>query len=170
MPSAIATCRASIAFMIGGQMNFIVNHTKTNIAIVWPISVRLKSTNVLLAYRSRSKLRRAGASAADQGVLQLTDERIGECEEQRDTDADHRDRVEQRDDEEHLRAQHRCKLRLACSTLEETAAEQAHADADAEGAEADQNRHRDCGHANHNFHQSLQSRLVVHQKKKGSAS
>src|SRR6188768_3585753 len=60
-----------------------------------------------------------------------------------DADTDHRDGVEQRDHEEHLRTQHRSQLRLARSAFEESAAEKSHPDADAEGAEADQESNRD---------------------------
>ena len=44
--------------------------------------------------------------------MQLAHERIGEREEQRDTHADHRHCVEQRDDDEHLDLEHRRQLRL----------------------------------------------------------
>src|SRR5262245_12807640 len=95
--------------------------TKTIIATVCPISVRLKSIEPL-------PLLAAGAGRR----LQLPHEGVREGEEQCDADSDHRDRVEQRDDDEHLRLQHRGELRLACSAFEEAAAQQAHADADAE--------------------------------------
>ena len=56
------------------------------------------------------------------------------------------------DDEEHLRAQHRRELRLSRGAFEEAPAERAHADGDAERAEADQNRDGDRRQANYSFH------------------
>src|SRR5262245_40721166 len=155
-PFAISVWRCSIAFMMTGQMYFMQNQTNTIIAIVWPINVpRLRFTGALLEFYPTG----AEAPAADLAArgLQLADERIGEREEQRDTDADHRDGVEQRDHEEHLRTQHRSQLGLPCGALEEPAAEEAHADADAEGAEADQKRNRDRRQTNHDIHLCLQS-------------
>src|SRR5688572_22823684 len=145
MPSAISLRRFSMTFISTGQMNFMLNQTKTIIAIVCPISVRLKSIEPLLPARSAARGRR---------LLQLPDERVGEGEEQRDADADHRDRVEQRDDDEHLRLQHRGEFRLACGAFEEAAAQQAHADADAERAEADEDRDSNRGKTNHSFHRT----------------
>ncbi len=69
--------------------------------------------------------------------MQPANKRVCECEEQRDTNADHGDSIEQRDDDEHLRLQHRCQLRLTCGAFKEAAAEQPHADTNAEGAETD---------------------------------
>ena len=83
MPSAISLRRFSIACMTGGQIHFMQNQTKTIIATVCPISVRLKSIELL------------PRSAAGAGrLLQLPDERVGEGEEERDADADHRDGVQ----------------------------------------------------------------------------
>src|SRR5688572_23947343 len=148
MPSAISLRRFSMTCISTGQMNFMLNQTKTIIAIVCPISVRLKSIELLLPARS----------ARGRRLLQLPDERVREGEEERDADADHRDRVEQRDDDKHLRLQHRRELGLACGTLEEAAAEQAHADADAQRAEADEDRDSNRGKTNHSFHRTSPGR------------
>ncbi len=94
-------------------------------------------------------------------LLQLPDERVGEGEEERDAHADHRDRVEQRHDDEHLHLQHRGELRLARRAFEEAAAEQAHADADAECAEADEDRDSNRGKSNHSFHRKSPGRKTV---------
>ena len=103
-PSAMAVWRASIAVMITGQMYFMQNQTKKIMAIVWPSKVpMLMSTRSLLVTQGAgAALRAPRLELADRG-LELADERIGECEEECDTDTDHRHRVEQRDDEEHLR-------------------------------------------------------------------
>ena len=84
--------------------------------------------------------------------MQHSDERLRECEVERDTDADHRYGVEQRDDKKHLRSQHRRELRLPCGTLEEATSQEAHANPDAEAAEADHNRRGNGGHCDHKFH------------------
>src|SRR5688572_5957679 len=144
MPSAISLRRVSMTFISTGQMNFMLNQTKTIIASVCPISVRLKSIEPLLPSRS----------ARGRRLLQLPDERVREGEEERDADADHRDRVEQRDDDEHLRLQHRCELRLTRGAFKEAAAQQAHADADAQRAEANQDRDSNRGKTNHSFHRT----------------
>src|SRR5258708_2951838 len=112
------------------------------------------STRTLLVFASALRCRCPSSAAAC--LLQLPDERIREREVQRDTDADHRDCVEQRDDQEHLRTQHARELRLTRRAFEPTAAEESHADADAESAETDQERHRDCGHTNYSCHLCLQ--------------
>lgn len=52
----------------------------------------------------------------------MADKRIRKRKEQTDAHADHRDRVKERDDEEHLHPQHRCEFRLTRSTLEEAGA------------------------------------------------
>src|SRR5688572_15261174 len=146
MPSAMVLRRSSMTFISTGQMNFMLNQTKTIIAIVCPINVRLKSIEPL------PRLPRSAACAGR--LLQLPDERVGEGEEQRDTHADHRDGVQERHDDEHLRLQHRGELRLASGALEEAAAQQAHADAYAECAEADEDRDSNRGKTNHSFHRT----------------
>src|SRR5688572_25956862 len=151
MPSAISLRRFSITSMNIGQIHFMATQTKTIIEIVCPISVRLKSIEPLLPARS----------ARGRRLLQLPDERVREGEEQRDADADHRDRVEQRDDDEHLRLQHRREFRLARGTLEEAPAQQAHADADAQRAEADENRDSDRGESNYSFHRTSPGRESI---------
>ena len=56
------------------------------------------------------------------------------------------------DDEEQLRAKQRCELGLTRGTLEEAATQDAHADANADRAGADQDRHGDEVQTNHQFH------------------
>ena len=72
-------------------------------------------------------------------------ERIREREEQREADADHRDRVEQAGDDEHLHLQRRGQLRLARGAFQELAAEQAEADGGAERAEAEDDADGESG-------------------------
>ncbi len=68
--------------------------------------------------------RRDDITARKEGAcLRLTDVRVGEREVQPDADADHRDHVEEPDNEEQLRAKQRCELRLTRGTLEEAATE-----------------------------------------------
>ena len=52
--------------------------------------------------------------------------------------------VEKGDDDEHLRLQHWRQFRLPCGTFQESAAQQTHADTDAESAEADQKCDGNC--------------------------
>ena len=108
---------------------------------------------------SSTRVDDAGRPSAAYGVLVLRDERVRESEEQSDTNTDHGYRVEQRDDEEHLRLQHRRQLRLTCGTFQEAATEEAHADTDAQCAKADQKRYGQCGKPNYSFHQFLQLRI-----------
>jgi hypothetical protein len=91
--------------------------------------------------------------------LQLTDERVGEREEQRDTHTDHGNGVEQCDDDEHLRLQHRGQFWLTRSTFEEAATQKTHADTNAKGAEADQKCDGDRREANNSFHHFLLGRI-----------
>src|SRR6516225_4508385 len=160
-PFVISVWRWSIAPMMNGQTNFMQNQTKTAIAITWPISVMLMSTRNPPRVSECAGALAPPPSLAAARLLELRDERIGEREVQRDTDADHRHRVEQRHDEEHLSPQHARELRLASRAFEPAAAEEAHADADAERAEADQDRYGDSGQSNHDIHLCLQSRRVV---------
>ena len=60
--------------------------------------------------------------------------------------------VEERDDEEQLRAQHRCEFRLTRRALEELAAEQAHADRNTDGSKADHEAYCEQVHANYEVH------------------
>src|SRR4029079_8990747 len=166
-PAVISVWRCSIAPITNGQTNFMQNQTKTAIAMIWPISVMLMST------RNPPRVSDCtGASTPETSplaaarLLELRDERIGEREVERDTDADHRHRVEQRDDEEHLGPQHARELGLTSGPFEPAAAEKSHADADAERAETDQDRHRNSGHTNHDIHLCLQSRRIAIRLKK----
>src|SRR5688572_23596845 len=155
-PSAISVWRRSIVPRTSGQTNFMQNQTNTNIAIDWPIRVRLISTRIL---RVRDYARRPGAL----GGADLIDQRHGDREQhvQRDADADDRDGVEQRDHEEHLRPKHVRKLGLARRALEPAAAEQSHSDTDAERAETHEDRHAENRQTNHSFHQCLQSKSLA---------
>jgi len=93
------------------------------------------------------------------GLLQLCNERVSEREEQRDTYSDHSHGIEQCDNEEHFRLQHRSQLRLASSTFEEAAAKKTHANTDAKCAEADQKCDSNRREANYSFHQFLLDRI-----------
>jgi hypothetical protein len=115
--------------MITGQMNFTQNQTKKIIAIVWPINVALKFT----AFSSLDCVVHFCS-----GYEASSNERIRKGEEQSDTNADHSDRVEQRDNEEHLRSEHRSQFRLTRGAFEEAATEQAHSNAYAEPTEPNQ--------------------------------
>src|SRR5512145_3385031 len=86
-PSAICCCRSAMAFCSGGQMNFIVIQMKMANQIIWPMRVALMLTLVswLDGFQPIKSLVRRNER----------DERVGEQQEQRDTDADHGHRVEQ---------------------------------------------------------------------------
>ena len=79
-------------------MNFMQNHTKIIIAIDCNIKVALIFMPYLVQMiRFTCPVARAGVMRfclSAQGVLQLTDKRICESEEQRNTHADHRDSVQ----------------------------------------------------------------------------
>ncbi len=63
-----------------------------------------------------------------QGVLQLTDERVCERKEQRNTHTDHRDRIQQANGQEELTLQHRRQFRLTCRTFQQATAQNTHTD------------------------------------------
>src|SRR4029077_4624711 len=90
-PAVISLWLWAIEPMISGQTNFMQNQTKTAIAITWPISVMLISTRNPPRVRSAAARERAAAPSSAARGLQRRHERICEREEQRDTDADHRD-------------------------------------------------------------------------------
>ena len=138
-------------------MNFMQNHTKiiiamdckTKVALIFmpylvPIVVLQVGWNRPLqrdGCQSNGEFRRLTA----QSSLKLTDKWIGEGEEQRNTHTDHRDRVEQCHNQEHLGLQHRSQFRLTRATFKEAATQQAHADSDAQCAETNQKCDSDRG-------------------------
>jgi hypothetical protein len=103
--------------------------------------------------RGPASARKSSACAA--GRLGRRDERVGEGEEQREADADHRDRVDERRDDEHLGLQHRGELRLTGSAFEEASTENAEADGGAERAEAEDDAHGQHGHTVDSCHSIL---------------
>src|SRR5690348_817470 len=139
-PSAMRLARSSMAFMIGGQMYFIVYQTRIRKTMIWAMSVAFRLTVAILSRESgvqqgcRVRLR----CSADGTRSRTHDfaEWVDEDQVQRDTHADDRDRVDQADQQEHLALQHRHQLGLARGTLEELAAHQTHADGGADAGEA----------------------------------
>src|SRR6202521_5831340 len=91
-------------------------------------------------------LPRAVSARATVRRAQRIHEGIREREEQREADADHRHRVEQARDQEHLYAQHRQQLRLARRAFDETPAQKAEADGGAEGPHAEDDADGQHGH------------------------
>ena len=73
-------------------------------------------------------------------------ERIRERKEQRETDADHGDRVHQRRHDEHLHLQHRGEFGLTGRAFQKAAAENAEADGGAERAHAEDDADGQNGH------------------------
>jgi len=149
------------------------NHTNTIIAIDCPMMVAFKSTCELLQGGRLAHLP-AESHAPDRPLRrplkpkglacyrgQLTNEWVSKREEQRDTNTDHGNRVEQSHDEKHFRLQHRSQFRLTRTTLEEAATEQTHADTNTEGAKADQKCDSDRGITKYNFHQLLLEKAVL---------
>src|SRR5690242_3612872 len=143
--------------MSGGQMKLIVKKTSRMKTIIWMMSVRLMFTLVSRcecceAPVARPKPRRAPQirlwrrASMPRGRPQGGQERIGEHEEQRKADADHRDRIEQARDDEHSDEQRGCELRLARHAFEEATPEDAEADGRAERAHAEDETDGDCGH------------------------
>src|SRR5215469_15414177 len=138
-PCAILRWRSSIALRIGGQIHFIVMRMSVANTIICTTSVRLMFT-VRLSRRPKPGRSRSVRR------LYRAEERIREREEQREADADHRDRVQQARDQEHLHAQHRQQLRLARRAFDEAAAENAEADGGAERAHAEDDADGQHGH------------------------
>jgi hypothetical protein len=64
--------------------------------------------------------------------LQLTDKRICECEEQRNTHTNHRDGVEQADCQEEFTLQHRRQFRLTSRAFQQATAQDPNTDTNAE--------------------------------------
>src|SRR5579862_880041 len=79
-------------------------------------------------------------------MVESTEKRIREGEEQREPDADHRHRVEQPGDHEHLDAQHRQQLGLTGRPFDEASAQYAETDGGAGGAQAEDDADRQNGH------------------------
>src|SRR5215469_16135875 len=138
-PWAILRWRSSIALRMGGQIHFIVMRMSVAKTIICTTSVRLMFTVRL----SRG---RKPAGLCSVRRLYRAQERIREREEQREADADHRHRVQQACDQEHLHAQHRQQLRLARRALDEAAAENAEADRGAECTPAEDDANGQHGH------------------------
>src|SRR5687767_306188 len=101
-----------------GQMKVITTQMKMANTSIWTMSVALILTRV----SSTSEWRLL------HGLGERAQERIREGEEQREADADHRHRVEQAGNDEHLHLQSRGQFRLAGGAFQELAAEQAEAD------------------------------------------
>ncbi len=70
--------------------------------------------------------------------LQLADERVCKCEKQRDANTDHRNGIEQCNNDKHFRLQHGRQFGLTCGTFKKAATQKAHTDTDAQCAEANQ--------------------------------
>src|SRR5215813_14256295 len=138
-PCAILRWRSSIALRMGGHIHFIVISMSVANTIICTTSVRLMFT---------VRLSRGRKPAGPRSVRRLyrAQERIREREEQCEADADHRHRVQQARDQEHLHAQHRQQLRLARRALDEPAAEDAEADRGAERAAAEDDADGQHGH------------------------
>src|SRR4051812_15967301 len=81
------------------------------------------------------------------GRSDRSEERVREREEQREADADERDRVEKPCDDEHLHLQRRGEFRLARRAFQELAAEQAEADGGTESAETEDEADAESGEA-----------------------
>src|SRR2546421_5944553 len=128
-PCAILRERSSIMPRTSGQTKVIVNQTSTMNTSICTMSVRLMFT----AYASVLPVQRAH-------------EGIREREEQCEADTDHRDRVQQARDQEHLYAQRRQQLRLARRAFDETAAQNAETDGGAECPHAEDDTHGQHGH------------------------
>src|SRR5215472_13439937 len=128
-PWAILRWRSSIALRIGGQIHFIVMRMSVANTIICTTSVRLMFT-VRISRRPKTGRSRSVRR------LYRAEERIREGEKQREADADHRYRVQQARDQEHLHAQHRQQLRLARRAFDEAATENAEADRGAQCAHA----------------------------------
>src|SRR3984893_4990598 len=136
-PCAILRERSSIAFRMCGQIHFIVPKTSKPNTNICTMSVRLMFTGyLLLAPSLRVSVRR----------LQRAHERVREREEQREADADHRHRIQQARDQEHLDAQGWQQLRLARRAFDETPAQDAEADGGAEGPHAEDDADGQHGH------------------------
>src|SRR5262249_51065145 len=138
-PCAILRERSSMAVRMPGQIHFIVPQMSTANTTICTMSVRLMFTSFSPDRKRRDAL-------LESVSRHRAEERIGEREEQREADADHRDRVQKAGDQEHLHAQHRQQLRLACGTLDEAPAEDAEGAGGAEGAHAEDDADGQHGH------------------------
>ena len=122
-----------------GQIKFITTQMKMANTSIWTMSVTVIFTRV-----SSTSFRLL--SGQPPGVIG-PQERVREREEQREADADQRDRVEQAGDDEHLHLQRRGQLRLARGAFQELAAEQAEADGGTERAQAEDEADAESGEA-----------------------
>src|SRR2546421_272108 len=138
-PCAILRWRSSMTARMRGQIHFIVPKTSKANTSICTMSGGLMFTSLTPA-ESRQ---RAGSSVRR---LQRAHEGIREREEQRKADADHRHRVQQARDQEHLHPQHRQQLRLARGALDEATAQDAEADGGAERSHAEDDADGQHGH------------------------
>src|SRR5579864_5556581 len=147
-PLAMRASRSFIWPRIIGQTNRIVNQISRMNTIICTIRVRLMFTAWSPACAS---------CAGSVRRVQRAEERVGEGEEQREADADHRDRVQEARHHEHLDAQHRQQLRLTRRALDEAPAEDAETDCGARRAQPEDDADRQHGHGLDvcNFHSSL---------------
>src|SRR5438105_1973496 len=137
-PCAILRERSSMAPRMSGQIHLIVPKTSKANTSICTMSVRLMFTGFSPA--------RAVTACVSVRRLQRAHERVREREEQREADADHRHRVQQARDQEHLHPQHRQQLRLARRALDEAPAQDAEADGGAEGPHAEDDADGQYGH------------------------
>src|ERR1700722_4847927 len=136
MPTAILRERSSIGPRLMGHTNFIVNQMSTMNTIICTNSVRLMFTVVSRPARLPPTF----------SVRQPGSERIREREEQRETDPDHGDCIDQRGDDEHLHLQHRRQLGLARGAFQKPAAKNTEADSRPECAHTEDDPDGQYGH------------------------
>src|SRR5262245_29786978 len=135
-PSAMVFCRASMARVSGGQIKRAQNQMKAANVTACASSVTLMMIALPLPGMLPARL----ASPAE-----TCEERIASRKPQRQTDTDDERRVDQAEQEEHLRLQLRHELRLARSAFQEAAAHDADADAGASRAQADHQAYAHTG-------------------------
>src|SRR5215472_9821434 len=137
-PSAILRERSSMAASSGGQIHFIVIQM-----IVANTSICTKSVRLMFTVRAS---RRRNPGRWRSVPRNRAEERIRECEEQREADTDHRHRVQQSRDQEHLHAQRRQQFRLARRAFDEAPAQDAEADGSAKRDHAEDDADGQHGH------------------------
>src|SRR5690606_20424981 len=168
-PSAIFWRRSSIAFVRGGQMNFIVNQPRTKNTIIWKKRVAFKFTVVFLIYpfvpcgdSARHLIRPSTARRPPTNpwpatwrrpALSSAHEGVGEREQHGQTHADQEGRVDQTDQQEHLGLQGVHQFGLASGGFQVLATHHADADASTDGAQTDdqtasESNERNVGHNN----------------------
>ncbi len=135
-PSAICFWRVSMARIRCGHTNFDVN--------------QMNAANATACITSVKLMFMAAPWQLDDGrrtryLSRGEDQRIAEREQHREADADDERRVDQAEQQEHLRLQLRHQLRLARGAFEKPRTHDADADARAERAEADHETDADAG-------------------------